>query len=674
MFRHLFTTTIALLPLTASAQDLPRALVPDWVTVNTIPEIDPELLPYASGGVFYRLDDTQVRHDGDRAEVYHRLSIEVLSREGLEEAANILRSYDPEFDRLSLVHLDIIRDGEVIALADEVSAELFRRETQVEQGILDGTMSVHLVAPDVRVGDVVDLAFLWESEAPVPGSLMTGRYQLEYDVPTGMSQVTSLWPSDVPISLSTLRDEVEFSHSEGEMQDRYVWTVTGQVPPEIEDELPPEFNPYLGFEYSGYADWEAVTAVLGGHYEVDHAVPEAWAADVARIAAEHKGDPAARAFAALRLVQERVRYVGVEIGAGGYYARDPALVVSQGFGDCKDKAVLLRTLLRALDVEAEVALTDLDQGWGLPDRLPSVFAFDHMIAGAKIHGEWVWMDPTSSYEEGGLVTAARPDYGYVLPVTPGRDDLVRIDPEERSYLGADVTESYRFTPRGVLLTVTSHYQNRSADGQRGYWARNSVRDIADRYLDYYRHYYPEIERLDLPTLHDQKQANRVLVVENYLIPKDSIHETDLVRDFTFVGPDYGWVMRAKDRRNRRSPLLINHPVSQHHRVLVANAPIEFAPPDRVEMENEAFSYTFWGGASEGGNMTLDWTLESHKRIVAPQDVARVMGEADEMNEMTTWSWDLTPEGAKVDAPSGFQGFVDGLMSFFPQDEDGGQDR
>jgi len=670
MFRQLISSLVLALPLACPsagfAQELARAPVPDWVTLHDIPEIDPALLPYAAGGVFYRLDDTQVRHDGDRAELFQRLSIEVLTREGLEEAANILRSYKPEFDRLSLVRLDIIRDGEVIALADEVRADLFRRETQVEQGILNGTMSAHLVVPDVRVGDVVDIAFLWDSSAPVPGSLMSGRYQLEYGVPTGMSRVTSLWPSDMPITLSAPSDEITYTHSEGELEDRYSWSVSGRTPPEIEDELPPEYSPFLTFEYSGYADWEAVTAALGAHYEVEHGVPEAWAEEVARIAADHPADPAARAFAALRLVQERVRYVGVEIGAGGYYARDPALVVSQGFGDCKDKAVLLRTLLRALEIEAEVALTDLDQGWGLVERLPSVHAFDHMIAGARLNGEWVWMDPTAAHEAGGLSTAARPGYGYVLPVTPGRDELVLIDPDERRYYGTDVNESFRFTPEGVVVTVNTRFDNYAANFQRAYWARNAVRDIAEGYLDYYRAFYPEIEQIDLPVMRDQKPANRLVVFETYLIPKDSIDATDLVKDFPFGGPDYRWVIEAKDRRNRSAPLLTQHRVVQQHRVTVSNAPIEFSPPERVVVKNDAFDFSFDARSRDGGNLTLTWSLESHQRVLEPQVVPDVLRDADEMNALATWYWDL--RNKEPDGPANLKGLMDGIKSFFSSED------
>lgn len=42
--------------------------------------------------------------------------------------------------------------------------------------------------------------------------------------------------------------------------------------------------------------------------------------------------PEARAFAALRLVQDELRYVSLSVGAGGYFARSPVEVIAARTG------------------------------------------------------------------------------------------------------------------------------------------------------------------------------------------------------------------------------------------------------------------------------------------------------------------------------------------------------
>jgi transglutaminase-like putative cysteine protease len=49
----------------------------------------------------------------------------------------------------------------------------------------------------------------------------------------------------------------------------------------------------------------------------------------------------ARAEAALALVQDRVRYVALAMGAGGYVPADAAETWSRRYGDCKGKTALL---------------------------------------------------------------------------------------------------------------------------------------------------------------------------------------------------------------------------------------------------------------------------------------------------------------------------------------------
>jgi transglutaminase-like putative cysteine protease len=54
-------------------------------------------------------------------------------------------------------------------------------------------------------------------------------------------------------------------------------------------------------------------------------------------------DPKVRTEAALALVQDRVRYVALEMGAGGYVPTDAETTWSRRYGDCKGKTALLRT-------------------------------------------------------------------------------------------------------------------------------------------------------------------------------------------------------------------------------------------------------------------------------------------------------------------------------------------
>ena len=85
---------------------------------------------------------------------------------------------------------------------------------------------------------------------------------------------------------------------------------------------------------------------------------------------EFKAEPdeATRLWRALHFVQDDIRYTGIEIGVGRISADTTGEVLARRFGDCKDKVLLLVTILRALGVEAYPALVNHARGLALPSE------------------------------------------------------------------------------------------------------------------------------------------------------------------------------------------------------------------------------------------------------------------------------------------------------------------
>ena len=69
-------------------------------------------------------------------------------------------------------------------------------------------------------------------------------------------------------------------------------------------------------------------------------------AEIERIRAENP-TPAGQAAAALRLVQQQIRYVALSMGEGGYVPASADDVWRARYGDCKGKTALLLALLHA---------------------------------------------------------------------------------------------------------------------------------------------------------------------------------------------------------------------------------------------------------------------------------------------------------------------------------------
>ncbi len=81
--------------------------------------------------------------------------------------------------------------------------------------------------------------------------------------------------------------------------------------------------------------------------------------------------------------QRDVRYVAIEIGIGGWKPHAAPQVFSTRYGDCKDKATLLSTMLREIGVDSYYVLAQTNRGVIAP-AAPSVFNFNHAIVALRV--------------------------------------------------------------------------------------------------------------------------------------------------------------------------------------------------------------------------------------------------------------------------------------------------
>ncbi len=75
--------------------------------------------------------------------------------------------------------------------------------------------------------------------------------------------------------------------------------------------------------------------------------------------------------------------------------RTPREVLALGYGDCKDKSVLLTAILRQLGVEASPPSRVSRTSAASPISRPSPFDFDHVVVGITDAGKTYWIDATT---------------------------------------------------------------------------------------------------------------------------------------------------------------------------------------------------------------------------------------------------------------------------------------
>jgi len=597
------------------------------------------MIAAAVGGRVFLLVDDQFAWEGETRQHYARRALRVTDRSGLEASARVDWDFAPDFDTLALTRLQVIRDGKITDLTKDLRPDILRRESRLEAGILDGSLTAHYTIPDLRVGDVLDYSFVMSDRPIVPGATFAGEQGLEYDLPVVLSRLVLNWPKGKPLHLGPVPDRIAHRQEDLPKLTRHEWTRRNHIPFTVEEMTPVEALPDAAVRYSADADWGPLVQALLPLYP-EQALPPEWMAKVEAIR-DASPDDLSRATAALRAVQDEIRYVGIEIGAGGIVPRKPVQVVAQGFGDCKDKSVLLRTMLGALGITAHVALTDLDEGHALALQQPGLSVMDHMIVEARIGGQTYWMDPSGSHEAGRLDHAAVPDYGYALPLAPGVMALQPILVPPQLAWNTESTEDFDFSPLGVTVTVTSVFRGSAANAQRFRVATEPIDAIGRDLFSYYANRYPGLQQLKPVEVSDDKVLNALTTVERYVLPASAMSDNDLWRNFIVASEDFGGYYPRSIAGERRTPLGIGQPKMHHHRVLIRNAPVPFLPPQPVAVRNDAFAFSLTGRAERAGDLQLDWDFRTLTRLVPADAVAGVIRDARKVSDSTSLTWDIS---------------------------------
>ena len=100
-----------------------------------------------------------------------------------------------------------------------------------------------------------------------------------------------------------------------------------------------------------FLNWQGMGSWYGGLYSGQIYASEAIKQEV-NVLTAGKTSPLAKMQAIAQFMLHDIRYVAISLGIGGYQPHAASEVFSHRYGDCKDKATLMRTMLREIGVDS----------------------------------------------------------------------------------------------------------------------------------------------------------------------------------------------------------------------------------------------------------------------------------------------------------------------------------
>jgi Domain of Unknown Function with PDB structure (DUF3857)/Transglutaminase-like superfamily len=323
--------------------------------------------------------------------------------------------------------------------------------------------------------------------APDPGNIVGYEYEKEEqpfalqdswnfqrEIPVREQHYSLQLPPGWELKTSWLNyPEVKPTQAGGSQQ--WEWALSDMKAVRKEDEMPPldgvagrmivTFFPPGGAAQNGFTNWQQMGSwyldLTNGRVDASQEIK----AEVATLTA-NSPTQLAKMRALAEFLQHDIRYVGIELGIGGWQPHPAAEVFSHRYGDCKDKATLLRAMLHEIGVDSYYVVINSERGSVTPQVPPHLGAFDHMVLAIKLpknvddpsliaviehprQGRLLFFDPTNELtplgQIGGYLQA-----NYGLLVAPDGGELVELPQQPPSMNSIQRTAKLTLDATGTL--------------------------------------------------------------------------------------------------------------------------------------------------------------------------------------------------------------------------------
>jgi transglutaminase-like putative cysteine protease len=417
----------------------------------------------------------------------------------------------------------------------------------------------------------------------------------------------------------------------------YRWELTNQPRTEDEPSSPPPtrdarrlcVNYGPDAQTSPFPDWRSVSQWLRGLSDPQAGVTPAIAAAAAQIA----GDAAAPIEKVRRIAAfvQALQYISIQTGigrGGGYRPHAAADVLARRYGDCKDKANLMRTLLRAVGIESVLVTAFLGDAAYVQAAWPSPQQFNHCIlairlAGADggasiVHprlGPLLIFDPTDPYTPPGALPASLHG-SRVLLVADDPDPLLTLPAGDlSSRLEREVSAA--LSPAGQAAIEQRERAHGEEAATRHAWTAELQPDVFARQME--RRVASLVPGASQTVI--EATSDGADITFRYQVPQYG----RTVGSLLVITPVVARIDRLPDTTlpTRRRPLEIEAEASSETlRIIVPRGYHVDEMPEAVHVESPLGEF-IRSCAADGNQVVVTRTLRIAAATVAPADYARV---------------------------------------------------
>lgn len=570
---------------------------------------------------------------------YVHVALRALSSEGLKEVARIKVNFNPAYQRFALHAIRVIRDGKTTDRTRQVEMDLLRREQGLDRHYYEGEVTAVGLLSDIRVQDVVEVEYSVTGANPIFGGRYSTFMPMSFDSNVAAFHFRLQHPERRPMKVVAPSAYTVDRKVKGGVVTHSLLTQKLAIYSDDADR-PRWFDPVQWIEVSEYDSWSDVERWALKLFEVKgdlspglQGLIDDWK--------RKNGDAKQKIADALRWVQSDIRYFGIELGVNSHLPVHPNLTFERRFGDCKDKSLLLATLLNGMGISAQPALVSLRFHRGVEGKQASPRAFDHVIVRVKLNEKVYWLDPALPTQYGSLDEIGDSDYGKALLIGPGKGELLDTAQPFSVNDVITVTDTYSvkaFSEPVVLISETI-MRGSYAEGMRNAYAGLPKEEFSRNFQAGMQRTFPASKMNGELIVHDDRVKNEFKLIENYQLVDLFQYKQGWLR-VDVLAISLLDMLKIPQVPVRSTPFSLPYPAEVRHMIAfeVPEHSLKTVPPPNVE--RNAY-WTFHSSYKlEPKRLQRDLVASSRRDHVPAQEIASYIDSTQKLRRQAGFFFNL----------------------------------
>lgn len=297
----------------------------------------------------------------------------------------------------------------------------------------------------------------------------------------------------------------------------------------------------------------------------------------AKMLVGNETDPVKKARIIYNYLQQKSRYISIQVGIGGWKPMPASDVDRLGYGDCKALTNYTRSLLRAVDVPSYYTILYSDDNKLNIDPDFVSMQGNHAMLAVPNGNDYIWLECTSQDVPFGY-QAGSTDDRQVLVIKPEGGEITRTQSYPDHNNTQISTGEYILSDSGMLSGKISIVSEGAQYGNKYFMERQTPAEKEA----HYKEYWSNIGNLKLLDIAFANNKEHVSFTENIAIEASGYGKVSGDRMLFAVNPYNQLDGSVKRERNRKSPFEIKRGSVDEDRIVVELPPgytIETLPSD-----------------------------------------------------------------------------------------------